>query len=61
MKRRKLVLLSVALWLQATGLAIAATSPGKVVEQFIEAHLQGQFAASREFHARASKPECFAV
>src|SRR5713101_2856821 len=49
MKRRKLVMLSVALWLQATGLAIAATPPGKVVEQFIEAHLQGQFAASRSF------------
>ena len=49
MKRGKLVMLSVALWLQATGLAIAATSPGKVVEQFIEAHLQGQFAASRSF------------
>src|SRR5919201_53082 len=49
MKRRKLVMLSVALWLQATGLAIAANPPGKVVEQFIEAHLQGQFAASRSF------------
>jgi hypothetical protein len=48
-KRSKLVMLSVALWLQATGLAIAATPPGKVVEQFIEAHLQGQFAASRSF------------
>src|SRR5215831_8192030 len=49
MKRGKLVMLSVALWLQATGLAIAANPPGKVVEQFIEAHLQGQFAASRSF------------
>src|SRR6266571_2727753 len=49
MKRGKLVMLSVALWLQATGLAIAATPPAKVVEQFIEAHLQGQFAASRSF------------
>src|SRR5919198_5439661 len=49
MKRRKLAMLSVALWLQATGLAIAANPPGKVVEQFIEAHLQGQFAASRGF------------
>src|SRR5215510_5403952 len=48
-KRRKLVMLSIALLLQATGLAIAATPPGKVVEQFIEAHLQGQFAASRSF------------
>src|SRR5262245_50720652 len=49
MKQSKLVMLSVALWLQATGLAIAANPPGKVVEQFIEAHLQGQFAASRSF------------
>src|SRR5438093_2525815 len=49
MKRRKLVMLSVALWLQTTGLAMAATPPAKVVEQFIEAHLQGQFAASRSF------------
>ena len=46
MKRRKLVMLSVALWLQATGLAMAASPPAKVVEQFIEAHLQGQFAAA---------------
>jgi hypothetical protein len=30
-------------------LASAATPPAKVVEQFIEAHLQGQFAASRGF------------
>ncbi len=49
MKRGKLVMLSVALWLQTTGLALAATPPGKVVEQFIEAHLQGQFAVSRSF------------
>src|SRR5262245_24813273 len=49
MKRRKLIMLSVALWLQATVPAMAATPPGKVVEQFIEAHLQGQFAASRSF------------
>ena len=49
MKRSKLGMLSVALWLHATGLAMAASSPAKVVEQFIEAHLQGQFAASRSF------------
>jgi hypothetical protein len=49
MKQRKLVVLSVALWFQAVGLALAATPPAKVVEQFIEAHLQGQFAASRSF------------
>jgi len=40
-------MLSVALWLQAAGLAMAASPPAKVVEQFIEAHLQGQFAAAR--------------
>lgn len=49
MRQRKLVVLSVALWFQAVGLALAATPPAKVVEQFIEAHLQGQFAASRSF------------
>src|ERR1043165_7733701 len=50
MRRRKLVVLGFGLWLQATGLAMAASSPpAKVVEQFIEAHLQGQFAASRSF------------
>ena len=49
MRRRKLVMLSLALWLQAVGLALAASPPAKVVEQFIEAHLQGQFAASRSF------------
>src|SRR5215467_10834094 len=49
MKRSKLVMLSVALWLQASGLAMAANPPGKVVEQFIEAVLQGQFAAFRSF------------
>jgi len=43
------VMLSVALWLQASGLAMAANPPGKVVEQFIEAVLQGQFAVSRSF------------
>jgi hypothetical protein len=49
MKRRELGLLSLALWLQISGLASAATPPAKVVEQFIEAHIQGQFAASRSF------------
>src|SRR5262245_30925292 len=49
MRRRKLVVLSAALWFQAAGLAMAATPPAKVVEQFIEACLQGQFAASRSF------------
>src|SRR5215510_5573699 len=49
MKRSKLVMLSVALWLQASGLAMAANPPGEVVEQVTEAVLQGQFAASRSF------------
>jgi hypothetical protein len=49
MRQRKLVVLSVALWFQAVGLAVAAPPPAKVVEQFIEAILQGQFAASRSF------------
>lgn len=40
---------SLALWLQVSGLALAATPPAKVVEQFIEAHLQGRFAESRSF------------
>ena len=47
MRRRKLVMLSFALWFQAVGLAMAGPPPTKVVEQFIEAHLQGQFAAAR--------------
>ena len=49
MRQGKLVVLSVALWFQAVGLAVAAPPPAKVVEQFIEAILQGQFAASRSF------------
>jgi hypothetical protein len=50
MQGRNLYLLSLVFWLQVSGLAsAAATTPAKVVEQFIEAHLQGQFAASRSF------------
>ena len=49
MQGRNLFLLSLAFWLQVSGLASAAAPPAKVVEQFIEAHLQGQFAASRSF------------
>lgn len=49
MQARILCLLSLVFWLQVSGLASAATLPAKVVEQFIEAHLQGQFAASRGF------------
>ena len=49
MQGRNLYLLSLVFWLQVSGLASAAMLPAKVVEQFIEAHLQGQFAASRSF------------
>ena len=49
MQGRNLYLLSLVFWLQVSGLASAATPPAKVVEQFIEAHMQGQFAASRSF------------
>jgi hypothetical protein len=49
MRRRKLVMISIVLWLQTVGLAMAAPQPAKVVEQFIEAILQGHFAASRSF------------
>lgn len=40
---------ALSLWLQMLGVAYAGPPPAKVVEQFIEAHLQGQFAASRSF------------
>ena len=49
MQGRNLYLLGLAFWLQVSGLASAAAPPAKIVEQFIEAHLQGQFAASRSF------------
>jgi len=49
MLRRKRYLLSLALLLQVSGFASAATPPAKVVEQFIEAHVQGRFAESRGF------------
>src|SRR5215471_13533185 len=38
---------SVARWLQAAGLAIPASLPAKVVEQCIEAHLQGHLVTAR--------------
>src|SRR5437763_4418942 len=49
MTRRNRYFLSLALWLQVSGFALAATPPAKVVEQFLEAHLQGRFAESRSF------------
>ena len=41
--------LSLLLWLLTSGVAVAATSPAKVVQQFIEAHLQGRYAEARGF------------
>lgn len=49
MGRRDLTVLSLLFWLLASGLATAATPPAQVVQQFIEAHLQGRFAESRSF------------
>jgi len=49
MRRRSWYFFGLALWLHMSALAIAATPPAKVVEQFIEAHLQGRFAESRSF------------
>jgi hypothetical protein len=40
-------ILSLLFWLLASGVALPATPPGKVVQQFIEAHLQGHFAEAR--------------
>jgi hypothetical protein len=47
MGQRGVTVFSLVLWLVASGRAMAATPPAKVVQQFIEAHLQGQFAAAR--------------
>jgi hypothetical protein len=47
MGRRGLTVLSLLLWLVASGRAMAATPPAKVVQQFIDAHLQGHFAEAR--------------
>jgi hypothetical protein len=41
--------LSLLCWLLASGVAVAATPPAKVVQQFIEAHLQGRYAEARGF------------
>lgn len=48
-KRQEWVLFSVLLWFLGSGMAVAATSPAKVVQQFIDAHLQGRFAEARGF------------
>jgi len=47
MGRRGLTVLSLLFWLLASGAATAATPPDKVVQQFIEAHLQGRFVEAR--------------
>jgi hypothetical protein len=48
-ERKHLILMSVLLWFLTTGVAMAATSPAKVVQQFIEANLQGRFAEAHSF------------
>jgi len=47
MGRRGLTVLSLLLWLVASGKAMAAAPPAKVVQQFIDAHVQGHFAEAR--------------
>jgi hypothetical protein len=49
MAPRGFMVLSLLLWFLASGVATAATSPAKVVQQFIEANLQGRFAEARGF------------
>lgn len=49
MRRKGWLLVSLLLWFLAGGMAVAATSPAKVVQQFIDAHLQGHFAKARTF------------
>lgn len=47
MRRTSLLMLTGLLWLLASGGALAATAPAKVVQQFIDAHLQGRFVEAR--------------
>ena len=49
MGRGGLIVLSVLLWWLTSGVATATTSPAKMVQQFIDAHLKGNFAAARSF------------
>jgi hypothetical protein len=49
MRPRNHAVLSLLLWLLTSGVAVAATPPAKVVQQFIEAHLQGRYAEARGF------------
>jgi hypothetical protein len=56
MRCSSLGIVSVALCLQTAGIVAAASGPpAKIVEQFIEAHMQGQFAASRSFTVERAK------
>lgn len=48
-QRNHAVLFSLLLCLLMSGIAAAATSPAQVVQQFIDAHLQGRFAEARGF------------
>jgi hypothetical protein len=47
MAQRRAFVTGLLLWLLAHGMAGAATPPAKVVQQFIDAHLQGRFAEAR--------------
>jgi hypothetical protein len=49
MRQRSRAVLSLLFWILASGVAVAATPPAKIVQQFIEAHLQGRFAEARGF------------
>lgn len=44
---RRCIVVSAVAWLGLATLAMAATAPAKVVEQFIEGYVQGRFAESR--------------
>jgi hypothetical protein len=49
MRHRVVMVLSLLLWFVGSGMASAETPPAKVVQQFIEAHLQGRFATAHGF------------
>jgi hypothetical protein len=49
MQRSVVTVLSLLLWCVLGGMANAETPPTKVVQQFIEAHLQGRFAEAHGF------------
>ena len=49
MRQKSQAVLSLLLWLWGSGTVLAATPPAKIVQQFIEAHIQGRFAEARGF------------